>query len=64
MLYNIKSQQIKGLTKSSFEITTGCSQNKNLLIQTENLLIFKKINTHESHSPCRRYMDPDSSQSQ
>jgi len=28
MLNNIKSQQIKGLTKISFEITTGCSQNK------------------------------------
>ena len=45
MLNNIKSQQIKGLTKNSFEITTGCSQNKNLLIQTENLLIFKKFYT-------------------
>ncbi len=28
MLFNIKSQQIQGLTKSSFEITTGCSQNQ------------------------------------
>ncbi len=28
MLFNIKNQQIQGLTKSSFEITTGCSQNK------------------------------------
>ena len=45
MLNNIKSQQIKGLTKNSFEITTGCSQNKNLLIETENLLIFKKFYT-------------------
>ena len=45
MLFNITSQQIKDLTKSSFEITTGCSLNKNLLIQTENLLIFKKIYT-------------------
>jgi hypothetical protein len=36
---------MQGLTKNSFEITTGCSQNKNLLIQTENLLIFKKIYT-------------------
>ena len=45
MLNNIKSQLIKGLTKNSFEVTTGCSQNKNLLIQTENLLIFKKIYT-------------------
>jgi hypothetical protein len=45
MLFNIKSQQIQGLTKSSFEITTGCSQNKNLLIETENLLIFKKFYT-------------------
>jgi hypothetical protein len=45
MLNNILSQQIHDLTKSSFEITTGCSQNKNLLIQTENLLIFKKIYT-------------------
>ena len=43
MLNNIKSQQIEYLSKSSFEITTGCSQNKNLLIQTENLLIFEKI---------------------
>ena len=42
MLNNIKSQQIKGLTKSSFEITTGCSQNKNHLLKTKNLLIFKK----------------------
>jgi hypothetical protein len=45
MLFNIKSQLIHSLTKSRFEITTGCSQNKNLLIQTENLLIFKKIYT-------------------
>jgi len=43
MLFNIKSQQIQDLTKSNFEITTGCSQNKNHLIQTENLLIFEKI---------------------
>ena len=45
MLNNILSQQIQDLTKSSFEITTGCSQNKNLLIQTENLLIFEKFYT-------------------
>ena len=45
MINNIQSTQIKGLQKNSFEITTGCSQNKNLLIQTENLLIFKKFYT-------------------
>jgi len=45
MLNNIKNQQIQDFPKSLFKITTGCSQNKNLLIQTENLLIFKKIYT-------------------
>jgi len=30
MLYNIKNQQIQGLAKGSFEITTGCSQNRKL----------------------------------
>ena len=34
-----------GIAKNSFEITTGCSQNKNLLIETENRLIFKKFYT-------------------
>ena len=42
MLFNIKSQQIKGLAKNSFEITTGCSQINNYLLKTKNLLIFKK----------------------
>ncbi len=45
MLNNIIKSINTGPTKNSFEITTGCSQNKNLLIQTENLLIFKKIYT-------------------
>ena len=43
MLFNIKNQLIQGLTKNSFKITTGCSQNKNHLVQIENLLIFEKI---------------------
>ena len=42
MLFNIKSQQIQGLPKSSFEITTGCSQINNHVLKTKNLLIFKK----------------------